>query len=197
MDLILIRHGQSVANAKGLLISTDKDGLTELGKTQSTDLAATLERFAFQPSQIYCSPWARARQTAELLFGASRPMTFDARLAETHPGIYGSWLEADFNQAHPDFNKDIRNRYEQGESHLDMAERVQAWVESEVRPQVQNAGLMAAVAHGGPISVVLQHLLGVPIETHYPSFTVPNASFTYLKWRADLNRYCLERAGHV
>ncbi|APA85628.1 histidine phosphatase family protein [Paraburkholderia sprentiae WSM5005] len=197
MDLLLIRHGQSEANAKGLLISTDKDGLTELGKTQSVKLAATLERFAFQPSKIYCSPWARARQTAELLFSPAQPMTFDARLAETHPGIYGSWLEADFNRAFPDFNLNMRNRYENGESHLDMAERVQAWVEDAVKPEAHNPGLIAAVAHGGPISVVLQYLLGVPIETHYPSFTVPNASFTYLKWRADLNRYCLERAGHV
>jgi broad specificity phosphatase PhoE len=197
MDLLLIRHGQSVANEKGLLISTDKDGLTELGKAQSINLAATLERFAFKPSQIYCSPWARARQTAELIFDASTPMTLDARLAETHPGIYGSWLEADFNRAYPDFNKNIRNRYEQGESHLDMAERVHGWVDSAVQPHVHKAGLIAAVAHGGPISVVLQHLLGVPIETHYPSFTVPNASFTYVKWRTDLNRYCLERAGHV
>ncbi|MFM0328576.1 histidine phosphatase family protein [Paraburkholderia strydomiana] len=197
MDLLLIRHGQSIANAKGLLISTDKDGLTELGKAQSVSLAATLERFAFRPARIHCSPWARARQTAELLFGTSQPITFDARLAETNPGIYGSWLEADFNLAYPDFNTNIRNRYEGGESHLDMAERVQAWVECEVRPEVQSTGLIVAVAHGGPISVVLQHLLGVPIETHYPSFTVPNASFTYLKWRADMNRYCLERAGHV
>ncbi|EEA00973.1 Phosphoglycerate mutase [Burkholderia sp. H160] len=197
MDLLLIRHGQSEANAKRLLISTDKDGLTELGRRQSIDLAATLERFAFQPSRIYCSPWTRARQTAELLFGESSPMTFDARLAETHPGIYGSWLEEDFNQAFPDFNRNIRNRYEQGESHLDMAERVQAWVDSTVTPETGNSGLLAVVAHGGPISVMLQYLLGVPIETHYPSFTVPNASFTQLKWRADLNRYCLERAGHV
>jgi glucosyl-3-phosphoglycerate phosphatase len=197
MDLMLIRHGQSVANEKGLLISTDKDGLTERGKTQSAALAATLERMAYRPGTIYCSPWARARQTAEYLYDAATPITYDARLAETHPGIYGSWLEADFNQAFPDFNQNIRNRYEDGESHLDMAERVQAWVESEVRPRVREPGLMAAVAHGGPISVILQHLLGVPIETHYPSFTVPNASFSYLKWRGDLNRYCLERAGHV
>ncbi|WP_025601172.1 histidine phosphatase family protein [Burkholderia sp. WSM2230] len=197
MDLLLIRHGQSVANEKGLLISTDKDGLTELGKTQSINLAATLDRFGFKPSRFYCSPWARARQTAELLFDAATPIIYDARLAETHPGKYASWLELEFNRAFPDFNGNIRNRYEDGESHLEMAERVQAWVESEVRPHVNESGLTAAVAHGGPISVVLQHLLGVPIETHYPSFTVPNASFTYLKWRADLNRYCLERAGHI
>jgi glucosyl-3-phosphoglycerate phosphatase len=197
MDLLLIRHGQSNANAQGLLISTDQDELTDLGKRQSAQLAATLSKFGYTPSPVFCSPWMRARQTAEALFSDTAALKFDARLAETHPGKFGTWLEADFNRAYPDFNRTIENRYEGGESHLDMTIRVREWVDSEVQPRTGEPGLMAAVAHGGPISVVLQHLLGVPIETHYPSFTVPNASFTYLKWRADLGRYCLERAGHV
>lgn len=197
MDLLLIRHGQSNANAKGLLISTDQDELTNLGKRQSMQLAEKLAEFGYTPSPIFCSPWMRARQTAEQLFDRSTQMTFDSRLAETHPGKYGTWLEADFNRAFPDFNQAIANRYEDGESHLDMANRVCEWVDAEVKPRATQPGLLAAVLHGGPISVILQHLLGVPIETHYPSFTVPNASFTYLKWRPDLGRYCLERAGHV
>ena len=197
MDLLLIRHGQSNANEKGLLISTDQDELTDLGVHQSLKLAETLAKFGYIPSPIFSSPWMRARQTAEQLFGRSTQITFDSRLAETHPGKYGTWLEADFNRAFPDFNQAITNRYEDGESHLDMANRVREWVDTEVELRATQPGLMAAVAHGGPISVILQHLLGVPIETHYPSFTVPNASFTYLKWRPDLGRYCLERAGHV
>ena len=197
MDLLLIRHGQSNANAKGLLISTDQDELTELGKRQSAELAATLGKFGYTPTPIFCSPWMRARQTAERVFDGPARLKFDGRLAETHPGKYGTWLEADFNRAFPDFNKVITNRYEDGESHLDMADRVREWVDTEVLPRKSEPGLMAAVAHGGPISIVLQHLLNVPIETHYPTFTVPNASLTYLKWRADLGRYCLERAGQI
>ncbi|MFM0499355.1 histidine phosphatase family protein [Paraburkholderia caffeinilytica] len=197
MDLLLIRHGQSTANAQGLLISTNQDPLTDLGKTQSAQLAKTLERFAYQPSPIFCSPWRRAHETAQIVFGDSAVMKLDSRLAETNPGIYATWREADFNAAHPTFNYDITNRYEGGESHLDMADRVREWVDQEVLPHASEPGLAAAVAHGGPISVVLQHLLDIPIETRYPSFTVPNASFTYLKWRGDLKRYCVERVGQV
>ena len=198
MDLLLIRHGQSNANAKGLLIATEQDELTELGKLQSIQLAATLKNFRFtQPSLLFCSPWMRARQTAALVFGPSAQIQYDSRLAETHPGIFGTWLEADFNRIYPDFSNDIQNRYEQGESHLDMANRVREWVDCQILTHTHESGLAVVVAHGGPISVVIQQLLGIPIETHYPSFTVPNASFTYLKWRPDLGRYCLERAGHI
>lgn len=198
MDLLLIRHGQSNANAKGLLISTEHDELTELGKTQSVRLATSLNEFGFnQPTLLFCSPWMRAKQTATLVFGPSAPIQYDSRLAETHPGRFGTWLETDFNRINPDFNSDIRNKYEQGESHLDMANRVAEWLDMEILAHTHKSGLAAVVAHGGPISVMIQKLLGIPIETHYPSFTVPNASFTYLKWRSNFGRYCLERAGHI
>lgn len=197
MDLLLIRHGQSRANEQKLLISTDQDPLTELGRRQSERLARTLESFDYQPAALYCSPWMRARQTAHIVFGEAARMQLDARLAETHPGKFGSWLEADFNAAYPTFNEDIRNRYEDGESHFDMAQRVCAWVDEVLLPRTGEPGVLAAVAHGGPISVVLQHLLAIPIETRYPSFTVPNASFTYLTWRSDLHRFCVERVGQI
>ncbi|KVM68205.1 phosphoglycerate mutase [Burkholderia ubonensis] len=197
MDILLIRHGQSVANVKKLLISTDQDGLTEEGKSQSIRLRHTLAEMKLSPSLVYCSPWRRARETAEILFDDVDDIMFDGRLAETHPGIYGSWLEADFNAKFPAFNKEIRNSYEGGESHYDMTNRVNAWLESEVHPRVGTDGILAAVAHGGPISAALQHLLQIPVESHYPSFTVPNASFTFLKWRGDLNRYCAVQVGHI
>ncbi|MCA7085484.1 histidine phosphatase family protein [Cupriavidus sp. DB3] len=196
MDLLIIRHGQSNANANGLLIADDRDELSKLGREQSLRLKSTLADFGFQPSQIVCSPWLRARQTAELVFDR-HPLTLEARLAETHPGMFGTWLEGEFNRTYPDFCRDIANRYEGGESHLEMACRVRQWVDETIKPSMAEPGLLAVVAHGGPISVVLQYLLGIPIESHYPTFTVPNGSFTLLTWRADLQRYCVERLGHV
>ncbi|MBU3574781.1 histidine phosphatase family protein [Polynucleobacter sp. UK-Mo-2m-Kol15] len=196
MDLFLIRHGQSLANAAGRLIADRYDGLSALGISQSQELAHTLAEMRHMPSLIFSSPWARARETAEYVYSQSIEINFDARLAETNPGKFGTWLEADFNQQFPEFNKNIANQYEEGESHLDMAYRVCNWVDEEVFPRTSESGLISVVAHGGPISVILQYLLGIPIETRYPSFSVPNASFSILKWRPDLNRYCLLSAGH-
>ncbi|MEB0136052.1 histidine phosphatase family protein [Actimicrobium sp. CCC2.4] len=198
MDLLLIRHGQSNANAKGLLISNRDDQLTEIGRQQSLNLAKTLEIFNFnKPSLIFSSPWLRAKQTAELIFSEKYLIRFDERLAETNPGKFGTWLEADFNLKYPEFSKNIKNEYADGESHFQMSTRVCNWVDTILMPLSQEPGLIAIVAHGGPISVILQKLLGMKVELSYPSFTVPNASFTNVRWRYDLNRYCLERVGHV
>lgn len=196
MDIVLIRHGQSVANQKGLLISTDQDDLTDVGVKQSRELAARSQPLLSEASWIYCSPWKRARSTAEILLGERFvEARLDARLAETFPGRHGSWLEKDFNAAFPDFYRDLGRRYDGGESHRDMAKRVCDWVATEITPRQQLPGLLLAVAHGGPITVVLQYLLGVPLEERYPSFTVPNASISRLQWRDDLGRFCLITAG--
>ena len=198
MNLLIIRHGQSNANAKGLLISNRNDNLTDLGRQQSYDLETTLKNFKFnQPSLVFCSPWLRARQTAELVFSENTFIQFDERLAETNPGKFENWLEADFNLKYPTFSDNIRNEYEDGESHFQMCLRVCDWVDTVLIPLSRKPGLLAIVAHGGPISVILQKLLGMKIEFSYPSFTVPNASFTNVRWRHDLDRYCIERVGHV
>ena len=196
MEIILIRHGQSVANEKKLLISNALDGLTGIGVNQSRETAEAFKREKYSPDLIYCSPWKRAAETANIIFkNHSKSIIYDERLAETHPGIYGTWLEDDFNKEYPDFHQDIANKYEGGESHLEMADRVCEWVDTEIMPKINTDGLLVAVAHGGPISVILQYLLSIPIKTHYPSFSVPNASLTHLTWRKDKKRFCLITAG--
>jgi glucosyl-3-phosphoglycerate phosphatase len=196
MDVILIRHGQSVANQKGLLISNSTDDLTEWGRQQSMALATHLQTTIAQADVLVSSPWRRALTTAEIVFGSRMDQAqIEHRITETHAGQHGTWLESDFNRAFPDFYQDLSLQYDGGESHKDMSIRVTEWVESVVLGQAQQPGLLVCVTHGGPISVMLQHLMGMPLEERYPSFTVPNASYTKLQWRADLKRYCVTCMG--
>jgi glucosyl-3-phosphoglycerate phosphatase len=196
MDILLIRHGQSVANERGLLIANASDDLTELGVQQSRLLAHGIQKRVKEARWLYCSPWRRALTTAEIVLDERMPEALlDARLAETNPGRHGTWLEKDFNAQYPDFYQDLGRRYDGGESHREMAQRVCDWVQSEITPKQAQDGELIAIAHGGPITVILQFLLGVPMEERYPSFTVPNASYSHLRWRADLGRFCLITAG--
>lgn len=196
MDIVLIRHGQSVANERGLLIANATDDLTARGVAQSQALAQAIGADVAAATWLYTSPWQRALSTAEIVLGERmNEAVHDARLAETHPGRHGAWLEKDFNAAFPDFYEDLGRRYDGGESHRDMMQRVCQWVDTEVLPRQDRDGCLLAVAHGGPITVVLQYLLGMPLEPRYPSFTVPNASLTRLRWRPDLQRFCLLTAG--
>jgi probable phosphoglycerate mutase len=62
--ILLVRHGQSVANAGGRTVDNATNPLTELGRAQSKKFA---ERLDCKPTLIVTSPFERAQQTAEPL----------------------------------------------------------------------------------------------------------------------------------
>jgi probable phosphoglycerate mutase len=62
--VLLVRHGQSVANAGGKTSDHDTNPLTDLGRTQAKDFA---DRLPCRPTLIVVSPFLRAQQTAEPL----------------------------------------------------------------------------------------------------------------------------------
>jgi broad specificity phosphatase PhoE len=81
--LILVRHGQTDANARGLLLGRADPPLTETGRHQARALAVALPRAA----RIVSSPLRRARQTAAVLAGA-------AGVAEVE--VDQRWVEMDY-----------------------------------------------------------------------------------------------------
>jgi 2,3-bisphosphoglycerate-dependent phosphoglycerate mutase len=62
--VLLVRHGQSVANSGGKTTDHDTNPLTELGRQQSGDFA---ERLSCKPTLFIVSPFLRSQQTAEPL----------------------------------------------------------------------------------------------------------------------------------
>lgn len=88
--LILVRHGQTAANARGLLLGRADPPLTEIGYRQARALAAALPHAA----RIVSSPLTRARQTAAVLAGAALgvPDALDGADVEVDP----RWIEMDY-----------------------------------------------------------------------------------------------------
>jgi broad specificity phosphatase PhoE len=62
--IILVRHGQSLANAGGKTSDHITNPLTELGRTQSREFAESID---CKPTLFITSPFLRAQQTAEPL----------------------------------------------------------------------------------------------------------------------------------
>jgi broad specificity phosphatase PhoE len=85
--LILVRHGQTDANARGLLLGRADPPLNETGHRQARALAAVLPRSA----RIVSSPLTRARHTAAVLAGADPGVT-DAEGVE----VDARWIEMDY-----------------------------------------------------------------------------------------------------
>jgi broad specificity phosphatase PhoE len=68
--LIFARHGQSQANAAGLLVGRVDSPLTALGRRQAAALGEALAARPGIPVRIVTSPLQRAVQTAEAIAGA-------------------------------------------------------------------------------------------------------------------------------
>jgi 2,3-bisphosphoglycerate-dependent phosphoglycerate mutase len=62
--VVLVRHGQSVANAGGKTVDHIINPLTDLGRRQAQEFAARLD---CQPTLVVVSPFLRAQQTSEPL----------------------------------------------------------------------------------------------------------------------------------
>jgi broad specificity phosphatase PhoE len=86
--LVLVRHGQTDANARGLLLGRRDPSLSELGRRQATALAAAVPVDA----RVVASPLARCQETAAA-FG--RPVETDDRWIELDYGSFDGRPVAD------------------------------------------------------------------------------------------------------
>ena len=160
--LWLIRHGQTVANAAGLIQGRSDPPLTELGQRQAQAVAARLP----PQGRILCSPLGRARHTAELAAAAhGLPIQVDDRWIELDYGdfegrpvdhvrhdLWANW-RADPTWAAPGG----------GESLAAANHRV--WPAcDELIPEISD-GDVVVVTHVGPIKAAVAWALGVGPET--------------------------------
>ena len=88
--LVLVRHGQSQANADGLFTGLLDVPLTDRGRSEAARAARMLNDVGLAPPAWFCSPLRRARETAAILTAElrrpPRNTVWDWRLAERNYG---------------------------------------------------------------------------------------------------------------
>jgi broad specificity phosphatase PhoE len=176
MIVYLVRHGVSVANVNGLVTGTPADGLAEQGILQAKALRDWLKDSQVMPDTFIVSHWTRAWQTAKLLF-VDAPWREEHRLGETVAGAVAEKSLTKFLADKPDFYASNANKYPGGESHLDLNQRVLSfWRELTMC----GYSSVMMVSHSGPISCILQHVLGLGMEK-FPAFLPSQASVSVLE----------------
>lgn len=89
-NLVLIRHGESPWNKKGIFTGWVDVGLTEYGEAEARRAGQLLRRRGFKPDRVFTSVLNRAIKTAWLSLEAMDmmwlPITYDWRLNERHYG---------------------------------------------------------------------------------------------------------------
>jgi broad specificity phosphatase PhoE len=97
--ILLVRHGRTAANARGLLLGRDDPALDDEGRRQSVRLAGELA--SLDVARVVTSPLARCRQTAEAIAGALAPTAETARGRSSGRGtvpveVDERWIELDY-----------------------------------------------------------------------------------------------------
>ena len=182
--LILVRHGESVANAQGLLLGRTDAELTETGRAQAAAVPTLLERPVVE---LRSSPLCRAVDTAELL-GLGLPVIVDER-----------WIEVDYGefecQPLGDIPADVWQKWQRdrdfrpadGESLTEVDVRIatacEELFESDGSGARRRDGDVVIVSHVTPIKAAVAWALGTP--DLYWRLYLRTASVTRISWNRD------------
>jgi broad specificity phosphatase PhoE len=153
--ILLVRHGQTAANAAGLLLGRADPPLTDLGRLQAAASAATLAGV----TRVVTSPLCRARQTAEA-FGPRVGVEVDERWTELDYGEFEGWPVKDVpNSTWQRWRRDASYSPPGGESLAALGRRVRDACEELTSDDGDDD--VAVISHVSPIKAAIAWALGV------------------------------------
>src|SRR3989344_2233433 len=163
--LVLVRHGESEWNAKGLWTGWTDIPLSEKGREEAKTAATALKNIQFDLA--YTSILSRAKETLEIIkqtLGIANLTTIESpALNERDYGEYtgkNKW-EIEKEVGRENFLKLRRGWYypvENGETLKDVYERVVPYYQQEILPNLMQGKNVLISAHGNSLRALVKYL---------------------------------------
>ena len=189
--LILVRHGETLANREFRYIGVRNDLLSPHGEQQAGLVAQALASLAAVTpiAAVYSSPLQRAVRTAQVIVDQlSLPLQETQALIE---GSFGEWegLSRAEVLARSERDADLLQAWEQdpaipppgGESFAQIQQRIGTFVERLA--QAYPGQTLVLVSHVGPIKVLLCQALSTSLSSMYNFFLDP-ATISVIDWKS-------------
>lgn len=170
LRLILVRHGQSVADIVGRHEGRADFELTELGEKQAKIAANYLATY-YGIDYIICSPLKRAKRTAEIIGQKFLQIPLVVKeLMEMDNGKLAGLTFEEANEKYP-LTEDSNRIYRPipgGESIIDFRMRIEKFWHKfrDENLEIDVQKTICIVAHGGTISMLYKSILGLPVDTN-------------------------------
>ncbi len=160
-----MRHGETVANTRHVLLGRGDSPFTEAGRAQPAMVAGHLQ--GCELACVYTSPMARARRTADIVLDTlQRPIRLEveAALAEIDAGEFTGLRFEEVRARVPGDAVLGEFRYPGGESWGDVQERAVRFVSGLEASHAGEAVLL--VTHAGVIASLVAEYVAEPIEKY-------------------------------
>jgi broad specificity phosphatase PhoE len=165
IDVFLMRHGETEANVRQILLGREDSPFTAQGRQQPVEVARYLRGRAL--ACVYSSPMERAQRTAALVVATLDqpiPIVTEWAIAEIDAGEYTGLTFADVRQRIGRHVVLGEFRYPGGESWAEVQARAVRFVLGlEAR---HHDGAVLLVTHAGVIAGLVADYLGEPIESY-------------------------------
>ncbi|HZD39770.1 MAG TPA: histidine phosphatase family protein [Terriglobales bacterium] len=163
-QVIIVRHGETLWNIKGIRQGHLDSPLTESGMVQARALGERLSREEF--TALYSSDLGRAVKTAERIAALTgHEIVTDGRLRERHLGIFQGLSADEMKEKYPEeyrLNRTLSPDYviPGGESIVQQVARNIAYL-NEISEKHRGETIVV-VSHGGVLSGLFRHTFSIP-----------------------------------
>ncbi|MNW49086.1 Alpha-ribazole phosphatase [compost metagenome] len=187
LRLYIVRHGESIANANGILESRNDSPLSDLGREQTVKLAEKLRDVQWR--KAFSSPSLRASSTAELIVGPVDVETL-TDLAEMDvpfwEGLTWEEIEDKFPADYEAFRNDPEHyKPATGETFQEVAVRTSRLLAKMQRDFAGEGGDFLLVTHSVIVNMLLISAAQKRIDDIKLSEKVGNASMRILRWNGE------------
>ncbi|HZC45586.1 MAG TPA: histidine phosphatase family protein [Candidatus Acidoferrum sp.] len=165
--MILVRHGETEGESSIRYHGRTDVALSELGRAQMRLAGRAIEtrRRAKYFDHVFSSPLVRAAEGAQIVAGASTPLTTIEEFAEVHFGLFEGLTADEIRERYPDefalWNADRlapAYTYPAGESRAAFAERVERGLHRMLALWAPRDDDALVVAHRGVIRAIVRKL---------------------------------------
>jgi broad specificity phosphatase PhoE len=170
MELLLVRHGESVGNLEGRMQGHQDRGLTEQGSEQARRLGDWFRDQGIVWDAAYCSPLGRARETARIVTArCGLPEALPKPdLMEIGAGSLEGLTRDEMAERHPSFlNRGVEHLGDfaefGGESYDQVQQRVERLLDELIERHRAAEERALLVGHGGINFQLLKRLICRPV----------------------------------